>query len=236
MMECSFLWGFSNESEHDLALMVSDFLENNGGSAGADSWCSSDGESVSPILSTSDKISYHKHSACQYDLDLLSVVHSLILSMGEADLHFVKSGPCNAISLKLYDSCRLCNFLGTLPATVLVLTKPICDMYMQLARAVDSYNQILNSLPVVYVGSPTHLLLICKQSGNRLPATDAPLEHDISGGNVSSANKQCKGHLRRLQPSLQSELEADRLLKPINIDNTRRLKHDRARRSSFRAL
>ncbi|KAK8491778.1 hypothetical protein V6N12_073100 [Hibiscus sabdariffa] len=64
----------------------------------------------------------------------------------------------------------------------------------------------------------------------------APLEHDIIGGNVSPGHKQCKGHLRRLQPSLQSELEAERLLKPINIDNTRRLKHDRARRSSFRAL
>jgi len=35
--------GFSHESEHDLALMVSDFLEN--GSSGAESWCSSDSDS-----------------------------------------------------------------------------------------------------------------------------------------------------------------------------------------------
>lgn len=34
--------GFSHESEHDLALMVSDFLEN--GSSGAESWCSSDSD------------------------------------------------------------------------------------------------------------------------------------------------------------------------------------------------
>lgn len=35
--------GFSHESEHDLALMVSDFLEN--GSSGAESLCSSDSDS-----------------------------------------------------------------------------------------------------------------------------------------------------------------------------------------------
>lgn len=35
--------GFSHESEHDLAMMVSDFLEN--GSVGAESWCSSDSDS-----------------------------------------------------------------------------------------------------------------------------------------------------------------------------------------------
>ncbi|CAJ2628197.1 unnamed protein product [Trifolium pratense] len=35
---------FSVESEHDLANMVTDFLEN-AGSFGADSWCSSDSES-----------------------------------------------------------------------------------------------------------------------------------------------------------------------------------------------
>lgn len=48
---------FSHESEHDLAVMVSDFLENNG-SYGADSWCSSDGESgFSELHHLADKIS-----------------------------------------------------------------------------------------------------------------------------------------------------------------------------------
>ena len=52
------LWGFSHESEHDLALMVSDFLENNGVSAGGDSWCSSDSESgFSDLINLADKIS-----------------------------------------------------------------------------------------------------------------------------------------------------------------------------------
>ncbi|XWS37776.1 hypothetical protein CRYUN_Cryun19dG0074100 [Craigia yunnanensis] len=63
----------------------------------------------------------------------------------------------------------------------------------------------------------------------------APDEHDISG-NISSDHKQCNGDLRRLQFSLQSELEAERLLKPINTDSNRRLKLDRWRHSSFRAL
>lgn len=40
--------GFSHESEHDLAVMVSDFMEN--GSGGSLSWCSSDSDSVVPDL------------------------------------------------------------------------------------------------------------------------------------------------------------------------------------------
>jgi len=47
---------FSHESEHDLAAMVSDFLEN--GSGGADTWCSSDSESgFSDLVHLADKIS-----------------------------------------------------------------------------------------------------------------------------------------------------------------------------------
>lgn len=47
--------GFSHESEHDLALMVSDFLEN--GSGGAESWCSSDSDSgVSDLPYLAEKI------------------------------------------------------------------------------------------------------------------------------------------------------------------------------------
>ena len=45
----------SQESEHDLALMVSDFLEN--GSGGTESWCSSDSDSTLSDLSLlADKI------------------------------------------------------------------------------------------------------------------------------------------------------------------------------------
>ena len=49
--------GVSHESEHDLAAMVSDFLENNG-SYGADSWCSSDSDSgFCDLHHLADKIS-----------------------------------------------------------------------------------------------------------------------------------------------------------------------------------
>lgn len=47
--------GFSHESEHDLALMVSDFLEN--GSGGAESRCSSDSDSaLSDLAHLAEKI------------------------------------------------------------------------------------------------------------------------------------------------------------------------------------
>lgn len=39
---------------------------------------------------------FHKHTADQYECDLLSIVRSIILSLNEADLYHVKTGPCNA--------------------------------------------------------------------------------------------------------------------------------------------
>ena len=56
---------FSHDSEHDLAAMVSDFLEN--GSGGADTWCSSDSDSgFSDLVHLADKISVF------FSLNLLS--------------------------------------------------------------------------------------------------------------------------------------------------------------------
>ncbi|XVF23894.1 hypothetical protein REPUB_Repub13aG0079000 [Reevesia pubescens] len=286
------LWGFSHESEHDLALMVGDFLENNGGSAGADSWCSSDSESgVSDLIHLADKISYDRHSAGQYEIDLLAVVHSLILSISETDLDFVKSGPCNTscIRYSLVKLLRLSGYDAAVCASrwqgsgkvpggdheyIDVVNynngsseRLIIDIdfrsHFEIARAVDSYDRILNSLPVVYVGSLTSLKqllqlmveaarLSLKQNSMPFPPWRSlaylqakwqspyqrqliPDEHDISC-NVTSDHKQCNGHLRRLQSSLQSELEVERLLKPINIDTNRRLKLERRRHTSFRAL
>ncbi|XWS65994.1 hypothetical protein CRYUN_Cryun05aG0162000 [Craigia yunnanensis] len=249
------LWRFSHESEHDLALMVSDFLENNGGSAGGDSWCSSEGESgFSDLIHLADKISYCKHSLGQYETDLLSVVHSLILSISETDLHFVKSVPCNASCIR-YSLVKLLRLSGY-DAAVCVSKwqgsgkvpggdheyidvvnynngsseRLIIDIdfrsHFEIARAVDSYDRILNSLPVVYVGSLTRLKqllqlmveaarLSLKQNSMPFPPWRslaylqakwhssyqqhfAPDEHNISG-NISSDHKQCNGHLRRLQ-------------------------------------
>ncbi|XVF75339.1 hypothetical protein PTKIN_Ptkin13bG0180100 [Pterospermum kingtungense] len=287
------LWGFSHESEHDLALMVSDFLENNGGgSAGADSWCSSDSESgFSDLIHLADKISFSKHSVGQYEVDLASVVHSLILSISETDLHFVKSGLCNAscIRYSLVKLLRLSGYDAAVCASrwqgsgkvpggdheyIDVVNynngsseRLIIDIdfrsHFEIARAVDSYDRILNSLPVVYVGSLTRLKQLLqlmvdaarsslKQNSMPFPPWRSlaylqakwhssyerqfsPNEHNIRG-NIFSDHKQCNGHLRRLQSSLQSELEAERLLKPINIDSNRRVKLERRRHSSFRAL
>lgn len=45
-------------------------------------------------------LQFYKHSMAEYESDLLSIVHSLILSISEKDLHFVKSAPCNASCIR----------------------------------------------------------------------------------------------------------------------------------------
>ncbi|XVE69186.1 hypothetical protein DITRI_Ditri09bG0131000 [Diplodiscus trichospermus] len=269
------LWAFSHESEHDLALMVSDFMENNSGSGRGNSWCSSDGESgLSDLIHVADKITYYKHSAGQYEVDLLSVVHSLVLSISESGLHFLKSGPCNAscIRYSLVKLLRLSGYDAAVCASrwqgsgkvpggdheyIDVVNynngssdRLIIDIdfrsHFEIARAVDSYDRILNSLPVVYLGSLTRLgqllqLMVeaarssLKQNSMPFPPWRSlaylqakwhspyqrlfiPNKHDISS-NISSVHNQCNGHLRRLQCSLKSKLEPEQLLKPISIDS-----------------
>ncbi|KAF5742673.1 hypothetical protein HS088_TW09G00724 [Tripterygium wilfordii] len=177
---------FSHESEHDLALMVSDFLEN-GGSGGAESWCSSDSDSgFSDLAHQVDKLSFYKPSGVQFESDLLSVVHSLMLAINSTDLHFVKSSPCNAscIRFSLVKLLRLSGYdaavclsrwqgSGKVPGGdheyIDVVNyndsgnseRLIIDIdfrsHFEIARAVDSYNRILKALPVAYVGSLARL-------------------------------------------------------------------------------
>ncbi|GKU91940.1 hypothetical protein SLEP1_g5743 [Rubroshorea leprosula] len=286
------LWGvkggeFSHESEHDLALMVSDFLEN-GGSTGNESWCSSDGESGHADLPhLADKISFYKRSVAQCEIDVLSLVHSLILSINETDLHHVKSGPCNASCIRFYLVKRLrlsghnaavcvsrwqrsskvpggdheyidvedCNNSGCSERLIIDVD---FRSHFEIARAVDSYDRILNLLPVVYVGSLTRLKQFLpimveatrsslKQNSMPLPPWRSlaylqakwnspyqrqftPVEDNLICSTFPS-NKQCNGHLKRLQSSLHSEIEAERMLKPKNSDNGWRLKFDRRRPS-----
>lgn len=283
--------GFSHESEHDLALMVSDFLEN--GSAGTDSLCSSDSDSgFSDLAHLADKISFCKRSVPQYEMDLMSVVHSLILSIKEIDLHAVKSEPCNAscIRFALVKLLRLSGYDAAVCSTrwqgsakvpggdheyIDVVNynnagsseRLIIDIdfrsYFEIARAVDSYDRILKSLPVVYVGSLIRLkqllqvmvdAAISSLSQNSMPLPPwrslaylqakwqsphqrhfNPDEQNITA-TYSFDHKQCRGHLKRLQSSLPSEVEAERFLNPINSDNTRWLKLERHRHFSLRAL
>ena len=136
--------------------------------------------------------------------------------------------------------------------------------HFEIARAVDSYDRILNSLPVVYVGSFTRLKQFLgimeeatrsslKQNSMPLPPWrslaylqakwQSPYErytHSEGNNNISDGNcfdhKQCCGYLKRLQSCLQSGMEAERMLKPRNSESNRRMKHDRWRHSLFRPI
>uniref|UniRef100_A0A5B7AMD7 Plant-specific domain TIGR01615 family protein n=1 Tax=Davidia involucrata TaxID=16924 RepID=A0A5B7AMD7_DAVIN len=282
---------FSHESEHDLAVMVSDFLEN--GSGGTDSRYSSDSDSgFCDLAHLADKISCYKLSMDQYESDLLSVVNSLMLSINETDLHVANSGPCNAscIRFSLVKLLRLSGYEAAVCASrwqgsgkvpggdheyIDVVNyndtgsceRLIIDIdfrsHFEIARAVKSYDRILNSLPVVYVGLLTKLKqflqVMVEAARSSLKQNSMPLppwrslaylqakwhspyqkqfnpNEEKSNSALSSEHKQCGGHLKRLQSSLQSEIEVERLLKPINSENNRRLKLERRRQTSFRNL
>ncbi|KAJ6824643.1 uncharacterized protein M6B38_381425 [Iris pallida] len=91
--------GFSHESEHDLAVMVSDFLEN--GSSGAESWYSSDSESgFSDLHHLAERVLIWKRSVEQSESDLLSDVQALIPSIKETDLQVVNDGQCNGSCIR----------------------------------------------------------------------------------------------------------------------------------------
>ncbi|XP_059459010.1 uncharacterized protein LOC132188536 [Corylus avellana] len=283
--------GFSHESEHDLALMVSDFLEN--GSGGADSRCSSDSDSaLSDLTNPAEKIPFCKIPVAQYESDMLSVVNSLILSINETDLQVVKSSACNASCIRFslvkllrrsgYDAAvcatkwqgigkvpggdheyiDVVNYNSTGTSERLIIDIDFRS-HFEIARAVDSYDRILNSLPVIYVGSLSRLKQFLqimveaarsslKQNSMPLPPWRSlaylqakwqspyerqfnPEEQKISKTSFVD-HMQCSGHLKRLQSLLQSEMEAERLLKPMNSDNNWRLKPERRRHSLFRNL
>ncbi|OVA05927.1 Protein of unknown function DUF506 [Macleaya cordata] len=283
--------GFSRESEHDLAVMVSDFLEN--GSSGPDSRCSSDSESgFSELNHLADKISHYKYTKDQLESNLISIVHSLILSINKAELHFINSGsgPCNAscIRFSLVKLLRLSGYdaavcsskwqnRGKIPGgdheyidVVIhrdngISERLVIDIdfrsHFEIARAVESYDGLLNSLPVVYVGTMPKLkqylqVMVeaarCSLKQNSMPLPPwrsfaylqakwhspyqrKPNPDGESIQHTTSDHKQCIGHLRRLKSSLQSEVEAERLLKPINNDSNQMLMRERRRLSTVRA-
>ncbi|KAM0948286.1 hypothetical protein DsansV1_C07g0076691 [Dioscorea sansibarensis] len=275
---------FSHESEHDLAMMVSDFLEN--GSGGAESRYSSDSDSgYTDLGQLAETVSLYKHAMDQRESNLSSTVHSLLLSMNETDLHYAKEGQCNASCIRqfLVKLLRLSGYdaavciskwqgSGKVPGgdheyiDVIVdgniggSDRLIVDIdfrsHFEIARAVESYDAILASLPVVYVGSQARLeqflQVMVEAAKSSLKQNSMPLppwrslaylqskwhskyeRKHFSGkaaspGCSSSHHKQCIGHLRRLKGLLQSEIESERLLKPIKNDKNRRVKFDRRR-------
>ncbi|KAL3523813.1 hypothetical protein ACH5RR_016647 [Cinchona calisaya] len=283
--------GISSDSEHDLAMMVSEFLEY-GSSGGPDSrYISSDSESgLCDITNLADKISYFKLAVDQDERDALSVVKSLLLSISEKDLLHVNSSSRNASCVRytLVKLLRLSGYDAGVCAAKwpgsskfpggdheyidvvnydagsterLIIDIDFCS-HFEIARAVESYDRILNSLPVVFVGSLTKLKQLLqvmveaarsslKQNSMPFPPWrslaylqakwQSPYQRKFSPDDLNAyrttslEHKQCTGHLRRLQSSLQSELEIERLLKPVNRDN-RWPKLDRWRHSSYTTL
>ncbi|KAI3461545.1 hypothetical protein Pfo_018208 [Paulownia fortunei] len=174
----------STGSEHDLAAMVNDFLEI--GSAGTESWCSSDSDSgFSDLAYLADRISFYKHSVDQYESDLTMVVKSLILSISKTN-QVEEPDACNS-SCILYSLVKLLQSSGydaALCATkwqgfgkfpggehefIDVIAQHnsggseryIIDIdfrsHFQIARAVTPYSAVLSSLPAIYVGTMTKL-------------------------------------------------------------------------------
>lgn len=258
--------GFSHESENDLAAMVSDFLEN-GSLSATDSRSSSDSDSpFSDLAHLADKLSYIKKSMDQNESNLLSVVISLLLtSIKDSDLHAGKPGPCNSSCIK-YAIVKLLRLLGydsgvcsskwpgtgKVPAGdheyVDVITpegeRLVIDLnfrsHFEIARAVRPYGQILNSLPVVFVGSiprlQQFLQLMVEAAGASLQQSSMPLppwrsyayllakwgsspyQRKVAPEDEDPSHRhvQCGMHLKQLKSSLQSEIEAKRLFRPMD--------------------
>ncbi|KAF0933650.1 hypothetical protein E2562_018883 [Oryza meyeriana var. granulata] len=275
----------SHESEMDLAMLVSDFLEN-GGSGGADSRGSSDSESgLSDLAHLADKISMYKQGGNEKETELLSMVHSLLFSIHESELLAFKRGQCSASCIR-HLLVKLLRYSGYDTAVCVskwqgfdkipggdheyidvmmnndTEDRLIIDIdfrnHFEIARAVDSYGSLLNSLPVVYVGTLPRLKQLLhvmvdaakwslKQNSMPLPPWrslpylqakwHSKYERiDLHNGqdfhSTASDHAQCIGHLKRLKSSLQSELDTERLLMmPIKTDMKRRAKFERRRRS-----
>ncbi|MED6146110.1 hypothetical protein PIB30_031594 [Stylosanthes scabra] len=123
-----------------------------------------------------------KLSVTQQESDLLSAVHNLIRTMNESNLQGMNSGPCYASCIRFYlvKLMKLSGYdagvcaskwqaSGKVPGgdheyiDVMVdnnsgsSERLIIDIdfrsHFEIARAVDSYDRLLKSLPVVYVGS-----------------------------------------------------------------------------------
>ncbi|KAG8079180.1 hypothetical protein GUJ93_ZPchr0007g5854 [Zizania palustris] len=275
----------SHESDMDLAMLVSDFLEN-GGSGGADSRGSSDSESsLSDLAHLADKISMYKQGGDEKQNELLCMVHSLLLSIHESQLLAFKRGQCGGSCIRhlLVKLLRLSGYNAAVCVSkwqgfdkipggdheyidVMINSdtedRLIIDIdfrsHFEIARAVDSYGSLLNSLPVVYVGTLSRLKQFLhvmvdaakwslNQNSMPLPPwrslpylqakwhskyerIDLHTEQDLNS--TASDHALCIGHLKRLKSSLRSELDTERLLvMPIKTDMKRRAKFERRRRS-----
>ncbi|XP_073126011.1 uncharacterized protein [Henckelia pumila] len=276
----------SYDSEHDLAMMVSEFMENGNGGGKKSRYSSDSDSALHELVQLADKILYLRLVMDQFETDLFSVVHSLALSINERDLYFTHLGLCNdsCVRYSLVKLLRLSGYdagvcisqwqrnsrvpggdheyidvvrYNEMGSTDRLIVDIDFRSHFEIARAVDSYDKILNSLPVIYVGSYTKLKQFLqvmveaakfslKQNSMPLPPWrsyaflqakwqspyDRKFDHGEQNRNtVPAEHNKCAGHLKRLHYSLQSEIEVERTLKPLNSD--RILNFDRRRHQNF---
>ncbi|KAJ6322765.1 hypothetical protein OIU77_012581 [Salix suchowensis] len=217
---------------------------------GADSWCSSDSDSgLSDLHHLADKISFYKRTVAQYERYDAAVCASKWQGSGK-----VPGGD--------HEYIDVVNCINAGSSERVIIDVDFRS-HFEIARAVDSYDRILKSLPVIYVGSLTRLKQylqdMAEAARSSLKQNSMPLppwrslaylqakwyspyqrqfgpDYQNFSSVDSSDHKQCGGHLRRLQSSLRFETEGERLMKPINSDNNWRAKFERRKHSLFRAL
>nr|XP_009399868.1 PREDICTED: uncharacterized protein LOC103984152 isoform X2 [Musa acuminata subsp. malaccensis] len=243
--------GFSHESEHDLAVMVCDFLEN--GSGSAESRYSSDSDSrFSELAHLAEKVLEEQCNASCIRQSLvkllkLSGYDAAVCSSRWQGFDKVPGGDHEYIDVVVSDG-------GDSKHLIIDID---FRSYFEIARAVESYDAILSSLPVVFVGSFPRLQQILqvmvdaakfslKQNSMPLPpwrslaylqakwCSKYERKHNVDKKhqqNCSSDHRQCVGHLQRLKASLELEIESERLLKPATNDKKRTIKSERWRLS-----
>lgn len=129
--------------------------------------------------------------------------------------------------------------------------------HFEIARAVESYDALLNSLPAVYVGTLSRLKqflqIMVDAAKYSLKLNSMPLppwrslaylqakwfskhvrketSFEREFGGPGENHRQCSDHLQKLKLSLQSEIGQERMLKPLTNDKKWRVKFERRRSS-----
>ncbi|KAH9320728.1 hypothetical protein KI387_015367 [Taxus chinensis] len=171
----------SHESDHDLATMVRDFIEN--GSAGQDCSChNSDSDSgTASILKLGESSKALKASMTSIESDLLYLIHVVIASIKDTDLLCLRNAICKASCIRklLVKHLRSYGYNAAvckskwkgsdkvpggeyeymdviLEGDERAPERLIIDIefqsHFEIARPTVSYGTILKSLPMIYVG------------------------------------------------------------------------------------
>ncbi|XP_060175119.1 uncharacterized protein LOC132605873 isoform X1 [Lycium barbarum] len=221
----------------------------------------------------------YKNSVDQYESDLTMVVHSLILSMTDS-CHIGKPETCNASCVRSYlvKLLQSCGYNADMRATkwqgcgripggeheyIEVIShgnngcseRYIIDIdfrsHFEIARAVKSYDVVLNCLPAVYVGTITKLKLYlqamveaakCSLKQNSMPlppwrslayleakwesssqkVVNIQVQSSVSPSN--SSHRHCTELLWRIKSCIGSEIKPKGFLVPMNCRKRQGLK------------